>query len=71
MEPAPSRSTRPVYSCVSCHAGADPVSDRFFEVAPGTHLCFSCAMRRGGEYDSGCNDWAVRPHVHDLLRTLA
>jgi hypothetical protein len=51
--------------CFDCGARIDPALDRAFAMSTDAFLCFECARRRGGVYDSDADRWIVPPDVSD------
>jgi hypothetical protein len=47
--------------CIDCGTTVDPAFDRPFMITEAIILCFSCATRRGGAYDSDKEKWVVAP----------
>lgn len=52
--------------CVSCHAEIAPKTDRAFSYAPGSFLCWKCAIERDGVYDEELDAWPTPPSTDDL-----
>jgi hypothetical protein len=48
-------------SCVDCGAELWPEVECAYAVGPETYLCFACAERRGGAYDSDEDRWITPP----------
>lgn len=53
--------------CLSCGVELDPAVDAAFLVDDVGALCYSCALERGGVYDSDQDRWVKAPDVGDLL----
>jgi hypothetical protein len=53
-------------TCCDCAAPLWPDVDRAFACGPDSFLCFACAERRGGRYDTGEDSWVVPPDVSGL-----
>jgi hypothetical protein len=51
--------------CIDCSAELSPEGDRGFALSDDSYLCFTCAMRRGGNYDYAQERWVVEPNVAD------
>jgi hypothetical protein len=52
--------------CSDCGGALDPGRDRAYAYASNAFLCWDCAVRRGGSYDSGQERWATPPRTGDL-----
>ena len=52
--------------CCECGAAIAADTDRTFVVSDDEVLCFDCAVRRGGAYDSLKERWTVPPNVAGL-----
>jgi len=52
--------------CADCGASVAEES-RVFGFGAEAVLCWECALRRGGAYDSNEERWTVEPGVADLL----
>ena len=52
--------------CADCGAPMEEET-RVFGFGPDAVLCWTCALRRGGAYDSEEDRWTVEPSVIDLL----
>lgn len=52
--------------CVVCGAEVDPALDETFVFGETGVLCFTCAVQRGGVYDSDQDRWVKAPDVSDL-----
>lgn len=52
--------------CANCGAIIAEGTDPGFPFGENSMLCFECAIRRGGEYDSSEDRWVVLPSVSDL-----
>ncbi len=52
--------------CTACGATIQPAADRGFMFGEHGALCWECAIRRGGTYDSQEDRWTTPPHVADL-----
>jgi hypothetical protein len=59
---------RDLGSCVDCGAEITPASDRGYSFGTRGVLCMECALRRGGEYDSGDDRWVQSPDLAGLER---
>jgi hypothetical protein len=58
MEP----NDRPyLVDCIECGAAIDPAFDRPYAITDEIVLCHTCAMRRGGAYDSDAEHWTPPP----------
>ena len=55
-----------VRPCADCGAPA-PEESRVFGFGAEAVLCWECALRRGGAYDSEEDRWTIAPSVTDLL----
>ncbi len=53
-------------TCSDCGAELWPDVDRAFASGPNIYLCFECAERRGGVYDSDEDRWTVAPDVSGI-----
>jgi hypothetical protein len=53
-------------SCYDCRAVLSRSGEASYLVNDDLVLCFECAVRRGGLYDSRHDDWTVPPNVADL-----
>jgi hypothetical protein len=53
-------------TCALCDAELEPGADCAYYFAEHGVLCFSCALARGGAYDSVGDRWTTPPHVSDL-----
>lgn len=51
--------------CIDCGALIAPGPDRAYALSDEAFLCFECAVRRGGIYDSDQDRWVVEPDVAD------
>ena len=49
--------------CLDCSEPIDPAFDRPFAITAEVMLCHTCALRRGGAYDSDNEIWAVAPSL--------
>ena len=54
-------------ACALCGATIAPASDRGYSFGENAVLCFQCAERRGGRYDSDEDRWTSEPSVGDLV----
>ncbi len=52
--------------CNVCGAVIQPSADRGFTYGERGVLCWECAIRRGGSYDSDEDRWSTAPDVVDL-----
>ena len=52
--------------CADCGAAIEEES-RVFGFGAEAVLCWACALRRGGAYDSEEDRWTIAPSVTDLL----
>lgn len=55
-----------IVECIDCGASISPGVDRAYAVTTDAWLCFECAERRGGVYDSDEDRWVTAPNVADL-----
>jgi hypothetical protein len=53
--------------CADCGAPVEQ-EERVFGFGADAVLCWECALRRGGAYDSEEDRWTVEPGVTDLLK---
>ncbi len=53
-------------SCLECGSTVDPRADRVFSITEEAILCYSCSLRRGGEYDGVRDKWSVAPRLDGL-----
>lgn len=53
-------------ACADCGALVDLAGARTFAFGEQSLLCWSCAIRRGGRYDAGREEWTTEPRVTDL-----
>jgi hypothetical protein len=58
-------SEEEIESCVDCGAATDVGRDRGY-VAGEQVLCWTCAIKRGGNYDADQDRWTVPPRTDDL-----
>jgi hypothetical protein len=56
--------------CVDCGEWVD-TSSPWFEVRHDVVLCYECAARRGGHFDSELDEWVLPPDIALLHRFLA
>jgi putative phosphoribosyl transferase len=49
--------------CVDCGVLLSPATDRAYAISAEDFLCFSCAERRGGEYDEDEDRWVTAPEL--------
>jgi hypothetical protein len=52
--------------CCDCGATLSGETDRPFAMSDDDFLCFECAVRRGGVFDTMQERWIVSPNVADL-----
>ena len=52
-------------TCADCGLATDASRDRGYAAGEWV-LCFSCAMKRNGTYDSTEDRWSVPPRTDDL-----
>ena len=52
--------------CIDCGTTVDTAFDRTFAITDEIVLCFSCACRRGGGYDSDKEKWVVTPRLEEI-----
>lgn len=57
--------------CADCKSEIWEGSDPSFPFAENAVLCFTCALRRGGRYDSGHEIWVVVPDLNGLTQEVA
>ena len=55
-----------VRPCADCGAPIEEES-RVFGFGSDAVICWTCALRRGGAYDSEEDRWTIAPSVTDLL----
>jgi hypothetical protein len=48
-------------TCIDCGESVDAAFDRPFAITDEVVLCFTCATRRGGAYDSDKEKWVAVP----------
>lgn len=42
--------------------------DRGFPIGDDAVLCWDCAIRRGGQFDSDLDEWTTAPETSDVRR---
>jgi hypothetical protein len=52
--------------CADCGAEVSPATERGFAFGDSAVLCFACAERRGGSYDSDEDRWTRAPSLSGL-----
>jgi hypothetical protein len=52
--------------CVLCGEAVSTGSERGYVFGTGNLLCWSCATKRGGQYDTLRDSWEVAPDVGGL-----
>ena len=52
--------------CVDCGAPIDPAFDRPYAITDEVLLCHTCALRRGGAYDSDSERWSSPPALEAI-----
>lgn len=55
-----------IVDCIECGTSVDTAFDRPFAITDEIVLCFSCANRRGGAYDSDKEKWTVAPRLEEI-----
>jgi hypothetical protein len=53
---------------INCGTTVDPTLDKPFAFTNDIVLCHSCALRRGGAYDSDREHWGVWPSLEGIPR---
>jgi hypothetical protein len=53
--------------CIDCGEIVYLDDDQCYLVTDDDALCFECAVRRGGQYDSSIDEWVVAPGVSGLV----
>lgn len=56
--------------CVDCGASVDR-STPWFEIHHNAALCYECAARLGGQFDTELDEWVMPPDIALLHRFLA
>ena len=49
--------------CMGCEAPITPGAHRSFGYAAGAHLCYGCAVSKGGVYDFQREIWMILPDM--------
>jgi hypothetical protein len=52
--------------CIDCGTTIDATMDRPYAITDEIVLCHTCALRRGGAYDSDNERWAESPRLEGI-----
>jgi hypothetical protein len=53
-------------TCADCGATVSASAEPCYGFGAQGFVCFECALRRGGSYDSDQDRWSIPPDVADL-----